>query len=75
MFGQVKPSFLVINTVDLQWLEPDGSFTTAVSNSFLSPLEINPMAAGLGLFRVIFILILKMVYYGVFIRIAWMRRF
>ena len=47
MFGQVKPSFLVINTVDLQWLEPDGSFATAVSNSFLNPLEIIPIAADL----------------------------
>ena len=26
----------------------DGSFTTAVSNSFLSPLEKNPIAADLG---------------------------
>ena len=27
---------------------PDGSFTLAVSNSFLSPLEKNPIAADLG---------------------------
>ena len=26
----------------------DGSFTTAVSNSFLRPLEQNPIAANLG---------------------------
>ena len=26
----------------------DGSFTTAVSNSFLSPLENNPIAADFG---------------------------
>ena len=28
-----------LGTVELQWLEHDGSFTTAVSNSFSSPLE------------------------------------
>ena len=33
-------------------------FTTAVSNSFLSPLT-NPIAADLGYFRVIFILYRK----------------
>ena len=35
-------------TVELQWLEHDGSFTTAVSNSSLSPLEKNFIAADLG---------------------------
>ena len=40
-----------------------GSFTTAVLNSFLSPLE-NPIAADLELhvFRLIFFYILKTVY-------------
>ena len=32
----------------------DGPFTMAVSKSFLSPLEKNPIAADLGQFRVIF---------------------
>ena len=34
-------------TVELQWLAV-GSFTMAVSNSCLSSLEKNPMAADLG---------------------------
>ena len=40
----------------------DGSSTMAVSNSCLSPQEIKNIAANLGLFRVIFLFILKMVY-------------
>ena len=40
----------------------DGSFTTAVSNSFLSPLETKTITADLGKFRAIFFFILKMVY-------------
>ena len=66
----------------------DGLFTAALSNSFLSPLEKNPIAADLGYFTVIFFFILKMAYFvfslesphrnGIFcvlIRIASMRRF
>ena len=40
--------FILINTifysitVELQWSNTDGSFTTAVSNSFLSPFEKVP---------------------------------
>ena len=44
----------------------DDSLTRAVSNSFWSPLEKNPIAADLGKFRLIFfflcVFILKMVY-------------
>ena len=40
----------------------DGSFSTAVSNSFSSPLTKNHPAADLGLIRVIFVFKLKMVY-------------
>ena len=36
------PYILYVHTVDRQWLEADGSLTTAVSNSFLSPLEKIP---------------------------------
>ena len=37
-----------VHAVDLQWLKKtDGSFTTAVSKSFLSPLEKNLIAADL----------------------------
>ena len=39
----------------------DVSYTTVVSNSFLSPLEKNPLAADLA-FNVIFFFILKIVY-------------
>ena len=35
-------------TVELQWLKHCDSFTTAVSNSFLSPLAQEPKDAGLG---------------------------
>ena len=38
------------------------SFTTAVSNSFLGPLEKSPIAADVESFGVIFFLMLKMVY-------------
>ena len=44
-------------TVGLSGSNTDGLFTTAILNSFLSP-----MAADLGKFRVIFVFILKMVY-------------
>ena len=30
------------NTVELQWLEPDGSFTMDESNTFLSPQGFPP---------------------------------
>ena len=52
---------------DIQWnfsgSNTDGSFTTAVSKSFLGPLEKNHTAADFGYFRVIFLFILKMVYF------------
>ena len=41
----------------------DGSFTMDVLNLFSSPLEKNPIAADLGLFRVFFLFILKIVYF------------
>ena len=31
-----------LNTVELQWLEPDGSFTMDESNTFLSPWGFPP---------------------------------
>ena len=37
-----KMSQKLLNTVDLQWFSTDGLFTTAVSNSLLSPLEKIP---------------------------------
>ena len=40
----------------------DGSFTTAVSNSFFSPFRKKIPAADSGQFRVIFFYILKIVY-------------
>ena len=48
----------------------DGSFTRAVSNSFLSPLETNSIAADLGKFREI-----ENGMLCILVRIALMRRF
>lgn len=49
-------------TVDLQWLEPCQLVTTVISKSFLSPQQINPVAADmivLGILsRSLFILIM-----------------
>ena len=53
---------LSYTTIDRQWLNINGPFTTAFSKSFLSLLVKNLIAADLGLFRVIFFYILKMVY-------------
>ena len=47
---------------DFNGSNTDGSFSTAVSNSFSSPLTKNHPAADLGLIRVIFVFKLKMVY-------------
>ena len=61
-----KSRFLVRNMLyvaNIQWnfsgSNTDGWFSTAVSNSFLSPLEENPKAANLGYFTVIFSFIQK----------------
>ena len=57
-------------------LNTDGSFTTAVSNSFWSPLvKKKTLAADLGYFRVIFFFYIENGILCVFIRIASMRRF
>ena len=62
LFVVVSVALFVIDKKNFSGSNTDGSFTTAVLNSFLSPLEKNPIAADLGQFRVIFFFILKMVY-------------
>ena len=51
---------------NIQWnfsgSNTDGSFTAAVLNLFLSPLEKKIHCCRFGISRVIFLLILKMVY-------------
>ena len=51
---------IVLSTADVQWLNTDSSFTSAISNSFLSPLENNPIATDLRKNYVDFFFILKM---------------
>ena len=49
-------------TLKLRWLEHRQLVYHHCSNSFLSSLEKKPMAADFGKFRMIFFIILKMVY-------------
>ena len=60
---RIECTSLDTTTVELQCSNTDGSFTTAVLNSFLSPLEKKLIAADLGQFMVSFLFILKMVNY------------
>ena len=59
---KIRLSILLIQK-NFSGSKTDDSFTTAVSNSFLTLLEKNPIAADFGYFRVFFFFILKMVYY------------
>ena len=46
-YGRLRFQFLEYIQLNFNGSNIDGSFTTAVSNSFLSPLE-NPISADLG---------------------------
>ena len=65
--------------VYLQWnfngSNTDGSFTTAVSNSFLSPLDKKSYSCRFGIIKVVFLFHIKNGILCVLIRIASSRRF
>ena len=59
-----------VHTVDFSGSNTNGSFTKAVLNSVLSPLEKNPIAADLGYFRLILSFYIENGILFVLIRIA-----